>query len=214
MRSRIRPTRLARTLAALLAGGLFAAAPLAAQDSVGGEIPLASTEGPLRPGDKIRIHLWQDPELSGEFVVDESGYASLPLLGLRHVIDRPAQAVKRQLAQEYGRQLRNQVAQITMLHRVRVLGAVRDPGLYFADGSMALGDVVAEAGGVAADGDENDVRIERAGRRYQTRLDRGGGFPIHSGDVITVDRKGWLTRNTGIVIGAVVSAITIVVTRR
>lgn len=214
MRSRIRPTGLAGALAALLAGGLFAAAPLAAQDTVGGEISPASTEGSLRPGDKVRIHLWQDPELSGEFVVDESGYASLPLLGLRQVTDRPAQAVKRQLAQEYGRQLRNQVAQITMLHRVRVLGAVRDPGLYFADGSMALGDVVAEAGGVAPDGDEDDVRIERAGRRYQTRLDRGGEFPIQSGDVITVDRKGWLTRNTGIVIGAVISAITIVVTRR
>lgn len=191
-----------------LAGG----APLAAQP--GGAIAVRPVSY-LQPGDMIRVHLWQDPEMSGEFVVDESGYVSLPLVGYRQVTGRPAETVKRQLVEEYGRQLRNQTAQITMLHRVRVLGAVGQPGLYFADATMSLGDLVAEAGGVAPEGDEGDVRIQRAGRVYRTRLDRGfGEVPIQSGDVIFVDRQSWLERNASVVIGALVSAVTIVVTRR
>lgn len=214
MRNRIRSAGLAGTIVALLAAGWFAASPLAAQSGGQGGFPFAGSEGFLRPGDRIRVHLWQDPELSGEFVVNEGGFASLPLVGFRRVTDRPIEIVQRQLMEEYGRQLRNQAAQITMLRRVRVLGAVGEPGLYFADGTMTLGDVVAEAGGVATDGDENDVRIERAGRRYRARLDRDGQLPIQSGDVIFVDQKSWVIRNAGVVIGAVISAATIVVTRR
>lgn len=196
--------------------GLVVVTPLLAQNG-GRPAPVESSAALtfLEPGDKIGVRLWQDPQLSGEFVVDESGYVSLPLLGLRQVTRRPAGEVKRQLMDEFGRQLRNQTAQITMLHRVRVLGAVGEPGLYFADGTMTLADVVAEAGGVAPDGDQNDVRIERAGKVYRTRLDRGlGEIPIQSGDVVIVEQRSWLARNAGVVIGAFISAVTIVVTRR
>lgn len=195
--------------AAALAVALAAPASLVAQTTT------AASGRYLQPGDKIRVHLWQDPDLSGEFVVDESGYVSLPLVGMRRVTDRPGEAVKRQLTEEFSRQVRNQAAQITLLHRVRVLGAVGQPGLYWADGTMTLGDIVAEAGGVAPEGDENDIRVQRGARAFRTRLDGGRGeFPLESGDVVTVNRRSWLARNASIVIGAFISAVTIVVARR
>lgn len=203
MRDRAVPLALAMVLAAVAW-----AAPVSAQI-----VPADARF--VQPGDKIRVHLWQDPELSGEFAVDESGYVSLPLVGLRRVIGRPGDEVKRQLVEEFGRQLRNQAAQITILRRVRVLGAVGQPGLYFADGTMTLGDVVAEAGGVDPEGDEDDIRVQRGSRVFRTSLDRGlAEFPVESGDVVTVQRSSWFARNASVVIGAFISAVTIVVTRR
>jgi polysaccharide export outer membrane protein len=163
----------------------------------------------------IRVSLWQEPQLSGEFPVDESGLVSLPLLGVRQVSRLPADQVKRQLAEEYARQLRNQPAHITLLRRVRILGAVADPGLYHVDPTLSLGDVVALAGGVDPDGDPNDVRVTRRGQLYRASLERGLGVSwVESGDEIFVPRNSWLERNATWLLGAVISATTLILTRR
>ena len=169
----------------------------------------------LQPGDRIHVQLWQEPQLSGEYPVDESGYVSLPLVGLRQVTRRPADQVKRMLVEEYARQLRNQPAQITLLHRVRVLGAVRDPGLYHVDPTMTLGDVIARAGGIQNDGEEDSIRLYRQGRIYRTRLSRGHGLTsVRSGDEIFVPRKSWVERNARFILGAVISASALILSRQ
>lgn len=178
-----------------------------------GALP-APAQASLEPGDQIQIRLWQEPQLSGDYPVDESGYVSLPLVGLRKVTDRPASEVKRMLVEEYARQLRNQPAQITILRRIRVLGAVRDPGLYHIDPTMTLGDAIAMAGGVENDGRENSIRIYRDGRVHRARLDRGAGLTtIVSGDEIFVPRKSWMERNATFLLGAIISASAVILTR-
>ena len=66
---------------------------------------------PLMPGDAIRVSFSEEPELNGEFTIDETGTISLPLLGARIVVDQSAAAVKAQLAEEYARRTRNQSVQ-------------------------------------------------------------------------------------------------------
>lgn len=170
---------------------------------------------PLGPGDAIRLQLWQEPALSGDYTVDESGLVVLPLLGVRQVTRHPADQVKRQLVQEYGRQLRNQTAQITLLRRVRVLGAVENPGLYHVDPTMGLADAVALAGGVGPDGNADAIRITRWGRTYRASLERGLGVQwVESGDEIFVPRRSWLERHATWLLGAAISATTLILTRR
>lgn len=191
--------------------------PGRSQDGIPGVSPAAaySASVPLQPGDRVRVSLWQEPQLSGEFPVDESGLVSLPLLGVRQVTRLPADQVKRQLAEEYSRQLRNQPAHIILLRRVRVLGAVAQPGLYHVDPTLSLGDVVALAGGVRPDGDGDDVRVTRRGRVYRADVERGLGVTwIESGDEVFVPRSTWLERNATWLLGAVISATTLIVTRR
>lgn len=171
--------------------------------------------GYLEPGDRIRVDLWQEPGLSGDYPVDENGIVALPLLGVRQVTRLPAEQVKRQLVEEYARQLRNQPAHVTLLRRVRILGAVGNPGLYHVDPTLGLGDVIALAGGVRDDGDGDQVRVTRRGRVMRASVERGLGVTtVESGDEIFVPRRTWMERNATWFLGALISATTLIVTRR
>lgn len=179
-----------------------------------GQSTARAPEFALAPGDIVRVRLPREPELSGDYHVDEGGFATLPILGVRQVTRWPADRVKRQLVAEYDRHLRNQTAHITMLRRIRILGEVNDPGLYHVDPTMALGDALALAGGVSGGGRMDDVRVQRDGRVIRSDLTGASPLPqLRSGDQILVPRRAWLTRNTGMLIGAVLSAVTIIATR-
>ncbi len=53
--------------------------------------PTAGSSAPLTPGDAIRLAFSREPGLNGDYPIDETGTASLPLLGQRNVTDRPRQ---------------------------------------------------------------------------------------------------------------------------
>jgi len=195
---------------------LLVASPLAAQNGGGyggGPSPTAYVpEPPLAPGDMIRLHFWQEAQFSGDFPVDERGLVTLPLLGVRQVTLWPADQIKTQLIQEYARQLRDQPAQVTVLRRVRVLGAVQNPGLYHVDPTMRMGDVLALAGGPSQDAKQDRVSVLRNGKLIASRIDSSTIlYGLRSGDQIMVPRGSWIERNAAILIGATLSGLAIIV---
>lgn len=207
--------RIVAILSLLLSFG----APLAAQNGAyaGAETSTATVyapEPPLAAGDMVRLHFWQEPQFSGDFPVDERGLVTLPLLGVRQVTQWPADQVKVQLIREYARQLRDQPAQVTMLRRVAVIGAVQNPGLYHADPTMRVGDLLALAGGPTEDARLNRATVMRQGAVLYSGLDDSAllhGF--RSGDQVLVPRRAWIERNAAILIGAALSGLAIFVRR-
>ncbi len=196
---------------------LLGVAPLAAQ--TGDAYPAGAAvagayapDPPLAPGDMIRLRFWQETQFSGDFPVDERGFVTLPLLGVKQVTQWPADQVKAQLIREYGRQLRNQPADVTMLRRVSVIGAVTNPGLYHVDPTMRVGDVLALAGGASDGARQNRVQVLRGGRVLYGRLDDSATLHgLQSGDQLVVPQKSWIERNAAILIGAGISAVAIIV---
>ena len=215
-RPAFRRVRRSAACATIALVSLLSAAPVAAQNGRGYGAPQPAQsvyvpDPPLAPGDMVRLRFWQEAELSGDFPVDERGLVTLPLLGVRQVTQWPADQVKTQLIQDYSRQLRDQPAQVTMLRRVRVLGAVQTPGLYHVDPTMRIGDVLALAGGVTEDAKSDRVRILRNGRMLVTRLDASALlYGLRSGDQIMVPRRSWIERNAAILIGAALSGVAII----
>jgi len=138
----------------ILVIGLVAASSvtLVAQEPTRIQNEAAADKHPLIPGDAIRLAFWREPDFNGDYPVDENGSVVLPILGYRKVNGIPPADLKAILLDEYREQLRNQDVQITLLRRVRILGAVHEPGLYFVDPTMTLGDAVALAGGATGDG--------------------------------------------------------------
>ena len=219
----------AERLAFLPLALLVWSAPLAAQNDDNRPLPPAralpqatvtatatayAQEPPLAPGDAIRLHFWQEPQFSGDFPVDERGLVTLPLLGVRQVTHWPSDQVKAQLIAEYARQLRDQPAQVTMLRRVAVIGAVANPGLYHVDPTMRIGDVLALAGGPTQEAKLNRATVVRGGAAVTSSLDDAvflNGF--RSGDQIVVPRRSWIERNAAILIGATLSGLAIVLRR-
>ena len=171
-----------------------------------------SENGP-RPGDIIRVRIWREAELSGDFLVGENGEVVLPLLG---AIDTPGKTAERlieELAEEYSRYLRNPSIEITVLRRVSVQGEVRSPGLYPVDATVSLVDALALAGGLTPNGDPKKISLVRQGQVLDVQLSPETVIqrsPVLSGDQILVGQKSWLARNSGILIGAGLTAAAII----
>lgn len=195
--------------------GTFPAARAWSQGSAAAKPATAVVEAPLAPGDAIQLAFWREPQLGGEFPVDENGTVVLPLLGVRSVTRLPATQLRQSLMEEYAQQIRNQDVRITLLRRVRILGAVKNPGLYRVDPTMTVVDALALAGGATPQGKPRDVQVYRDGHPVRSHLDANTQLlqQVRSGDQIVVPERSWFARNGAYVVAAGISAVGIIIAR-
>lgn len=193
------------------------AVPAAAQstsDSAASRPPTAVAVGParadtaaLRPGDVLRLKIWREPDLSGDFAVDETGTAVLPRLGATPVSGTPADQLKVRLTAEYQKYLNNPSIEVIPLRRISILGAVRNPGMYPVDPSITLGEAANVAGGADNDSRRSMIELKRNGitSRYDLRKEPGkASLPLSSGDQVYVPEKSWFSKNATWVIGTAI----------
>ena len=176
--------------------------------------PVKAGNGLLQPGDLIRLRIWREPDLSGDFRVDETGAATFPKIGPLPVSQLSTDSLKSLLVSSYDRYLQNPSVEVVFLRRVNVLGAVKSPGLYDVDPTMTVADVVALAGGVTPDGQSKKVELIRPGELKARRLSlqsRLTDSPLRSGDQLRVPQRSWLARN-GTVVAAGITAAAIITT--
>jgi polysaccharide export outer membrane protein len=168
----------------------------------------------LRPGDAVRLLVRDEPELAGEFPVDESGQVMLPLIGLIRVAGRDFVEVRREVAAGYDRELTLGEVSITPLLRIAVLGEVRLPGLYPVDPTHTLADVIALAGGLAPTAKRDRILLVRDGEEIAISADESLTLTreLRSGDQIVVGRRSWLQENTAILVSGATSLAVAVIT--
>lgn len=205
-----RITSLVFLLAMLLPAGVWAQTATAAAERA----PLT-----LQPGDAIRVHVYQD-NVTGEYIINEEGVVTLPLLGERRVTGVPIRELRQQLLADYRRLLNNPGITITPLRRISVLGSVVRPGILSVDPTFTLADAIALAGGANPEGDITRVKIVRSGRVIDERAFVGEVMEdagVRSGDQILVGRRSWFDRNSTFIVSALLSvasiASSIIITR-
>ena len=165
---------------------------------------------PLRPGDTIRLRILREPDMSGDFPINEDGVAVLPRLGRTTVTGETPRQLEARLVREYSRYLQQPAVEVTLLRRVQVLGAVRTPALHLVDATMSVSDVLALAGGTTTQGDPDRIELVRDGQRLQVRLSaatRVVDSPLQSGDQIYVPERSWFSRNSGIIAAGLTSLL-------
>jgi polysaccharide export outer membrane protein len=199
----------------LIAPLLLHASLARGQDSVAAASAAASvdtTGATLKPGDVVRLKIWREPDLSGDFVVDERGSVVVPKLGRVPVVGLSPDSLKSQLISSYSVYLRNPSIDVVLLRRITILGGVRNPGLYPVDPTMTLADAYALAGGIAPEGKLDEVQLVRGTQRTTYKISgatRIGDTPLRSGDQLYVPTRPWLSRNTGAVTAAIGTTTTI-----
>lgn len=200
-------------LVALLAGAL--PPPAAAQSAT------PSDDMTLRPGDAVDLQIKDEPQLSGEFPVNEDGTVLFPLLGLMEVADRPFGAVRADLRAGYARELVNPVLVVSPTVRVAVLGEVRAPGVIPVGPTMTLGDVLAGVGGLTPRADEEKVSLIREDEIIVASLAPEAPLldtRLRSGDRIVVGEQSWVRQHMPVLVGAAASvaaaAVTSLIVRR
>ncbi|HEX6938015.1 MAG TPA: polysaccharide biosynthesis/export family protein [Longimicrobiales bacterium] len=201
---RVRARRV-RARLALLASCVVAA--LAASGPATAQQPATEWDGGdsdgmlLQPGDLVRLKIWREPDLSGDFRVDENGIVVLPKLGPLAVTSQSPDALERQLVRAYREFLRNPSIDVVLLRRINVLGAVKAPNVYSVDPTTTLAEVIAMAGGVTDRGNPEKIEVYRDGRKVPIEFNprtRIGDTPIRSGDHVYVPERSWFLRNSGI----------------
>jgi polysaccharide export outer membrane protein len=168
----------------------------------------------LRPGDVVRVLVWREKEMSGDFTVDEAGRLVLPLVGERRVAQTPWLALRDSLLESYAKQLKNPSVTLTPLRRVLVMGEVTKPGQILLDPTMNFASAIALAGGANMQGDLRRVRIVRDGKTLVQQAPVDSLIftaEVHSGDQLYVDRLSWFDRNSAFVASAALSLTGILV---
>ena len=159
--------RLTRTLAALAAATCLAATGGCAS-GVADLPPLESAgvaEIRLAPGDKIAIAVQELEAMSGEYIVDETGRVSLPLInqlqasGLTYV--EMQNAIASRLVAGDIVKAPNVTVQPLDLRPVYILGEVRNPGEYAFRQGMTVFSAVAMAGGYTYRAKTGEVAVTR-----------------------------------------------------
>jgi polysaccharide export outer membrane protein len=194
--------RIALAAGLLVAPVVGACASATAQSSAAD--PVTPAEAAIAPGDVVRVRIWREPDLSGDFPVNEAGSVVLPRLGTMDLTGETPASVRTKVVSAYERFLSHSSIEVTLLRRLQVLGAVKNPGLYTVDPTMTVEDGIALAGGVSPEGNPNNIELIRHDARLPLRLDRRAPInqsPIRSGDQLYVKQRSWVSRNAGVVVG-------------
>lgn len=165
----------------------------------------ANAQYRLATGDVIRVTVFQNPDLSLEARVSESGVISYPLLGAVQLGGMSIAQAERRIADGLRDGNFVKQPQVSILvtqvrgNQVSVLGQVGRPGRYPLEvADLRLTDMLAIAGGIAPTGAETVVVVGvRNGQNFRTELDlpsvfgpgrRGDDLVLQNGDAIWVER--------------------------
>ena len=203
----IRVARLAGVMGALLvavqATDVRAQVAGGAQPSAAVDTPSARIVGTLRSGDLLKIHVYRDEELSGEYLIDSRGTLQIPGIGVvRAAGYDPSEVKERLIAALRERGFSQPEIAVQPLVRVSVLGEVRNPQLYSVDPGTSLLQLVSVAGGPTERANLERVRVVRDGRAFNVDLESAfegsatGRIVLNSNDVVYISRKRGFTRET------------------
>lgn len=153
---------------------------------------ISSSDYVLGTGDKIKLTVYGETDLSGEYEVSSTGVISLPLIGTipaaQHTIHDFEQAVTSKLAEGYLRDPRVS-AQVINYRPFFILGEVSKPGSYPYVNGMTIINAVALAGGYTYRADKKDVSITRASDPEKKEVQVPEDARVMPGDVIRVPER-------------------------
>jgi polysaccharide biosynthesis/export protein len=192
--------RAATAGAIVVAAALLAASPAPAQaPPPGGNGAAAVADYRLAVGDKLRVEVYKDPQLSQSLQIRPDGRITIPLIG-----DLPAAGLTpTELSGSITESLREYITDpvVTVIVAetvppvVYVMGEVNSPGTLSMTGPLTVLQALAMAGGFREFANTRDVRVLRRGARgletlrfnYRDAL-RGTTHPLdlQPGDTIIV----------------------------
>ena len=146
----------------------------------------------LGVGDKLKVDVFGEQELTGQCDVDASGNASLPLLGdvpaKGKTMDEFTQMVRKRLSGGY---LKNPQVSVQVLNYrpIYVQGEVRHGGEFAYKPGLSIADAVALAGGYTYRAVTSSVVLRRQGDAQGRIIPMDGSIPVLPGDNLLVDER-------------------------
>ncbi len=152
---------------------------------------VADTDGPylLDSGDRLRIFVYGQPNLSRSYTVDHVGKITVPLIGEVAARGLTTSALERQIKSRLGTQyVRDPQVTVDMLQNrpFFILGEVRTAGQYPYVSGMTVETAVAIAGGYSERASTQRFRISRRINGFVEQIEAPSDYVVQPGDTVTV----------------------------
>ncbi len=155
-------------------------------------VPVADSAYQLDAGDKLRVIVFGEMDLGGEYEVDGSGFVRLPLIGQLRAgglaVNEFENSMKEALEKGYLRDARVSV-EVINYRPFYILGQVNRPGEYPYVNGMSVLNAVALAGGYTYRANESSVYIRRRGAMEESLAPVDQRTRVNPGDIITVRER-------------------------
>ena len=142
--------------------------------------------------DKIRIAIYNEPQLSGDYIVGSDGTIALPLIGDINIGGKSTSdaAIEIQNALSRGF-LHNPRVAITMeIYRpIYIIGEVKLPGTYPYSPGISAWDAIAKGGGLTPRGKRGQIWIRKPGEQAETLYALKPSLRVYPGDTIRVPER-------------------------
>lgn len=152
----------------------------------------ANAEYILGPGDKVRITVFGEPDLSGDFEIDGAGSISLPLAGTVKAGGLSARALEGAVRDTLqGRYLVNPRVSVEALQYrpYYVYGQVGDPGEYPFTTDITVVNAIAKAGGFTPRAKRSVVYVKREDGAEEVKYRLSPTLKVQPGDTIRVGAR-------------------------
>ncbi len=148
----------------------------------------------LGAGDIVRVGVYLEPELTGDYPILSDGNIAYPLLGAVPASGRTVDELKTELARRLRGGLVNNPRMTVGLAGYRpfyILGEVARPGRFAYEPDLTLDGAVATAGGYNFRANQRQVILRHNGDGMARRLVRKPGerIVVEPGDIITIPRR-------------------------
>jgi protein involved in polysaccharide export with SLBB domain len=152
----------------------------------------ATTSPTLHPGEKIRVIVFGEDRLSGEYEIDPAGFVSLPLAGTIKAAGLSKQQLERDLSKKFsGEYLRNPkvTVDVTSFRPFYILGEVTKAGEYPFKSGLNVMSAIAIAGGTTYRANRSTVLIQHIGENGFREYPLSPTIPVSPGDLIRVPER-------------------------
>ncbi|MGE0650472.1 MAG: polysaccharide biosynthesis/export family protein [Alphaproteobacteria bacterium] len=160
-------------------------------------VPVAAVAPPtessyrLGAGDKIRVSVFGEPNLTGEYQLDGGGTVTLPLIGRVKAAGLTSEDLKKSLERNYREYLKAPDVSVAILNYrpFYIVGEVNKPGNYPYVSGITVINAVAIAGGFTYRANTSNFYVQRKKENSSSQIVAEQTTEVRPGDVIVVRER-------------------------
>ena len=146
----------------------------------------------LGPNDRIRVKVFGEQDITGEYEVDSGGYVSIPLAGHVRAAGLTTRQVERAIVSALSKGIVRDPrvnVEIALYRPYYILGEVKKSGEYPYRVGLTVLDAVASAGGFTYRANEDKVYLRRSGSAAEEIHPLSAPILVYPGDNIRIPER-------------------------
>jgi len=151
----------------------------------------AAVASRLQAGDRIKVTVYGEPNLSGFYDISPTGSVSLPLAGTFRAAGRTRADLERDVTRRYSEKLQepNVTVEVVEFRPVYVMGEVERPGTYPYRSGLNVLTAISTAGGLTYRGSRSTVLVQHSGEEVWREYPLTASVVISPGDLIRIPER-------------------------